>query len=263
MLTLPECVSFSPAGEFPPGSAAFPIAATPNRAMSARRNGMITRAKKPNPSYAQKASFFLYLFLSFVYKITLRNRFCIFTLISSIYTSSYNKRPQDFPMRPNLSSNRSGIHLWLLLWKATKAVETQAHRSVRATGLCLSDFGVLEALLHKGPLPVSALGKKVLLTSGSMTAAVDRLERRGWVERRFTASDRRSRIVCLTAQGAKLIRQVFAGHAHDMEAAFSSLDKPEKEVLANLLRKLGHTVEARTVTKGSRIQNQQASKERR
>src|SRR5205807_4316051 len=109
--------------------------------------------------------------------------------------------------RPNLSSNGSGIRLWLLLWKATKGVETQAHRSVRATGLCLSDFGVLEALLHKGPLPVSALGKKVLLTSGSMTAAVDRLERRGWVERRFTASDRRSRIVCLTAQGAKLIRQ--------------------------------------------------------
>jgi MarR family transcriptional regulator, 2-MHQ and catechol-resistance regulon repressor len=165
------------------------------------------------------------------------------------------------PKRPNLSSDRSGIHLWLLLWKATKAIETQAHRSVRTTGLGLSDFGVLEALLHKGPLPVNALGKKVLLTSGSMTAAVDRLERRGWVERRFAESDRRSRIVSLTAQGAKLIRQVFADHARDMELAFSSLDKPEKEDLANLLRKLGHMAEVRTATKRSRSQNQQASKE--
>jgi MarR family 2-MHQ and catechol resistance regulon transcriptional repressor len=107
-------------------------------------------------------------------------------------------------------------------------------------GLGLSDFGVLEALLHKGPLPVSALGKKVLLTSGSMTAAVDRLERRGLVERKFNASDRRARIVSLTAEGARLVRQAFDVHARDMEKAFAPLSKAEKDSLANLLRKVGH-----------------------
>jgi MarR family 2-MHQ and catechol resistance regulon transcriptional repressor len=117
-----------------------------------------------------------------------------------------------------------------------------ASRSVEATGMCLSDFGVLEALLHKGPLPVSALGQKVLLTSGSITAAVDRLERAGLVERKDAEDDRRSRIVHLTPEGSKLIRKIFAQHTRDMEQAFSCLAAAERETLAGLLRKLGKSV---------------------
>ena len=147
-------------------------------------------------------------------------------------------------------SDTSGVHLWLLLWKATRAVEADAYRSVRASGWCLSDFGVLEALLHKGPLAVNALGKKVLLTSGSMTAAVDRLERRGLVERTFDPTDRRARIVRLTAAGSKLIRKVYAEHAREMQQVFSSLDLKEREALAGLLRKVGRAAEEHLV--GSR-----------
>jgi MarR family transcriptional regulator, 2-MHQ and catechol-resistance regulon repressor len=148
----------------------------------------------------------------------------------------------------------SGVHLWLLLWKASKAVEAQAQRSVKATGLCLSDFGVMEALLHKGPLPISALGKKVLLSSGSMTAAVDRLERSGLVDREATSTDRRARIVHLTEEGSKLIRRVFAEHERDMERVFSRLDKPERQALANLLRKLGHEVEGMAAEEKKSVQ---------
>ena len=144
------------------------------------------------------------------------------------------------PTRPDLS----GVHLWLLLWKAGKAVEAHARRSVNTTGLCLSDFGVLEALLHKGPLPINALGKKVLLSSGSMTAAVDRLERSGLVEREAASTDRRARIVHLTEKGSKLIRRVFARHERDMEGVFSCLEKPQRNALADLLRKLGHQAES-------------------
>jgi MarR family transcriptional regulator, 2-MHQ and catechol-resistance regulon repressor len=133
----------------------------------------------------------------------------------------------------------AGVHLWLLLWKATKAQEAHARRSVEALGLCLSDFGVLEALLHKGPLPVSVLGKKILISSGSVTAAVDRLERAGLVERRNAAADRRSRIAHLTPKGSTLIGKLFAEHARDMEQAFLCLDGPEREALATLLRRLG------------------------
>lgn len=143
----------------------------------------------------------------------------------------------------------AGVHLWLLLWKAAKAVETRAQGSVRATGLCLSDFGVLEALLHKGPLPVSALGRKVLLTSGSMTVAVDRLERRSLVERSFSNQDRRARIVRLTEKGSKLIRAVFAEHSRDMQRVFSSLNITERKGLAGLLRKLGHAAAATDATR--------------
>jgi MarR family transcriptional regulator, 2-MHQ and catechol-resistance regulon repressor len=150
---------------------------------------------------------------------------------------------------------RTGVHLWLLLWKTTKAVEVHARRSVETTGLCLSDFGVLEALLHKGPLPVSVLGKKILVSSGSVTAAVDRLERGGLVERMDSATDRRARIVHLTAKGSALAGRLFEEHARDMEQAFSFLDGPEREALAGLLRKLGHEVErhaGKTQAKGEK-----------
>jgi MarR family 2-MHQ and catechol resistance regulon transcriptional repressor len=139
---------------------------------------------------------------------------------------------------------RSGVHSWLILWRATRAVEVVARRSVAETGLCLSDFGVLEALLHKGPLPVTALGKRVLLTSGSMTAAVDRLEAGRLVRRQGAPDDRRSRLVHLTPEGESLIRRAFEGHAQDMERAFASLEAEERDILEGLLRKLGHAAEA-------------------
>lgn len=148
-----------------------------------------------------------------------------------------------------------GVHLWLLLWKATKALEAQARRSVRDTGLSLSDFGVLEALLHKGPLPVNALRKKVLISSGSMTAAVDRLERSGLVERAATPEDRRSRIVHLTEKGSKLISGLFREHAHDMEQAFSCLNRSERATLASLLRRFGHGSDRLAATKENAIAN--------
>jgi MarR family 2-MHQ and catechol resistance regulon transcriptional repressor len=138
------------------------------------------------------------------------------------------------------TNSREGVALWLLLWRTTKALEVYARRSVEATGLCLSDFGVLEALLHIGPLPVTSFGQKILVSSGSVTAAVDRLERNGLVERVDAAKDRRSRIVHLTIKGSELIRGLFEAHARDMEQAFSLLSGPERDALAGLLRKLGH-----------------------
>lgn len=133
----------------------------------------------------------------------------------------------------------SGVHLWLVLWKAFRAMEAEAGRSIATLGLCQSDFGVMEALLHKGPLPVKALGEKVLLTSGSMTAAIDRLERRGWVLRGDDFSDRRSRIVRLTPEGRKTIQTLFRSHERDMERAAAGLSSSERADLIELLRKLG------------------------
>ena len=136
-------------------------------------------------------------------------------------------------------SNTSGVHVWLVLWKAFRAMEAKAGRSIAGLGLCQSDFGVLEALLHKGPLPVKALGEKVLLTSGSMTAAIDRLERRGWVMRGEDPGDRRSRIVRLTSEGRRTIQALFRSHERDMEQAAAGLTRAERAELIGLLRKLG------------------------
>src|SRR5262249_45143208 len=140
-------------------------------------------------------------------------------------------------------SDTSGIRLWLLLWKATRSLEAHARRSVDALGMCRSDFGVLEALLHKGPQPVSALGRMVLLTSGSITTAADRLERRGWVERRGDAADRRARIVHLTSAGRQVIQTLFAEHVRDMERAVAGLPVEERRAFVEMLRKLGRGAE--------------------
>src|SRR5437867_333115 len=137
----------------------------------------------------------------------------------------------------------SGVHVFLVLWKAASAVQAYAERSVLELEMCGSDFAVLEALLHKGPLPVNEIGKKVLLTSGSITVAVDRLETKGLVERRAHGSDRRARIVHLTKEGRKLITHAYADHAADMERLLSaSLTKEERKTLIRILKKIGYEV---------------------
>ncbi len=135
----------------------------------------------------------------------------------------------------------TGVHVFLVMWKAVHAVETYAQRSIAELEMCGSDFAVLEALLHKGPLPINELGKKVLLTSGSITVAVDRLESKELVERRASGTDRRAKIVHLTRAGKELIARVYADHATDMEQlASASLSKAERETLIRLLKKIGY-----------------------
>ncbi len=126
-----------------------------------------------------------------------------------------------------------------MLWKATSAIELHALQSIDSLGMCRSDFAVLEALLHKGPMPVNAIGRKVLLTSGSSTTAVDRLEEKKLVERKWEHSDRRVCLVHLTTPGKRLIEEAFADHRVTLERAVQGLTPAEKMTLVGLLKKLG------------------------
>lgn len=139
----------------------------------------------------------------------------------------------------------SGTHVWLVLWKASRAVERNALESISGLGIGLSDFAVLELLLHKGPQSVNWIGRKVLLSSGSITAAIDRLEARKLVKRTTDAEDLRSRIVKLTGSGRKLIERAFAKHAADMEETIAVLRPREREDLVRLLKKVGLWAESR------------------
>ena len=133
----------------------------------------------------------------------------------------------------------SAVHVWLVLWKAFRSVEAHAYRSIASKPICGSDFAVLEVLLHKGPLPVNVIGRKVQLTSGSITTGVDRLEAQGLVARRAHPTDRRARVVHLTPEGERLIRAVFSEHAGDMERATAALSSSERTTLIRLLKKVG------------------------
>jgi MarR family transcriptional regulator, 2-MHQ and catechol-resistance regulon repressor len=133
----------------------------------------------------------------------------------------------------------SGVHVWLVLMKAYHALAARAGESLNLseTGLGDSDFRVLEALLSKGPLPVNTIGPKVWLTPGSISVAVDRLEKKKLVKRRAT-DDRRVRLVELTAKGRELVAKTFEKHAAAMEKA-TSLSKEDRLKLLELLKKLG------------------------
>jgi MarR family transcriptional regulator, 2-MHQ and catechol-resistance regulon repressor len=137
------------------------------------------------------------------------------------------------------SGRMNAPRLWLVLAKSYRALSLLAERSIANTGLCLTDFVALEALLHKGPLTISEIQDKVRLASGSMTAAVDRLEKLGLVVRRSSPNDRRARVVELTAQGKRLAASCFARHAKDLEALMSVLSEREMEQLYGSLKKLG------------------------
>lgn len=136
-------------------------------------------------------------------------------------------------------AEESGVHLWLILMKAHEALWRHAEKHIQSLGIGFSDFAVLEVLLHKGPMPVNQIGRRVRLTSGSITAAVDRLERKDLVKRQGDPGDRRTRVVHLTPAGRKLISCAFADHESAMERAAGGLSPAERAEVAALLKKLG------------------------
>jgi MarR family 2-MHQ and catechol resistance regulon transcriptional repressor len=129
--------------------------------------------------------------------------------------------------------------LWVVLARCHKALSVLVERSIAKEGLCLSDFMILEALLHKGPLTITEIQGKVLLASGSMTAAVDRLENKGHIVRKTTPGDRRARRLELTEEGRTLITAVFEAHNQELENWMSGLTGAEKQQAYNVLKKLG------------------------
>ena len=140
----------------------------------------------------------------------------------------------------------SVVHVWLILMKTFQALMPHAEESIKRTELGDSDFRVLEALLHKGPLPVNTVGPKVWLTPGSISVAVDRLVKKGLVSSKDHPNDRRVRQVELTPKGRALITRGFREHAAAMETAVSILSTKERLTLLRLLKKLGkHAAETR------------------
>src|SRR6516162_528179 len=143
------------------------------------------------------------------------------------------------PVRTEARQKTEATHVFLVLWKTYRAMLAKADESKKNVGLGDSDFRVLEALLHKGPLPVNVIGEKVELTTGSITTAVDRMEAKWLVVRKSHPEDRRVRIVELTSKGRRLIEKAYAQHEIDMEKEMKVLTREERAVLVDLLKRLG------------------------
>ncbi len=152
-----------------------------------------------------------------------------------------------------MAGNLDRADVWLVIRKAAYWMERHGSRSIASTGLGLTDFAVLKALLFTGPLPVNVIGAKVLLTSGSITSAVDRLEGQGLVRRQPHPSDRRAALVALTRNGEALIKPASRRHAHTMARVVSVLNEREQRELVRLIKKLGkHAMSAQQRAEGAR-----------
>src|SRR5262245_53714730 len=142
--------------------------------------------------------------------------------------------------RFNMTRSFQGTdHVWLVMMKAMRALTRYAAVGIEDTGLGLSDFAVLEVLLHKGPLPVNTIGPIVDLTPGSISIAVDRLVTKCLVSRVESAEDRRVRIVALTSSGKDLIVSAFRKHSGQMRRVFAELSSEELRGLEMALKKVG------------------------
>jgi MarR family transcriptional regulator, 2-MHQ and catechol-resistance regulon repressor len=137
------------------------------------------------------------------------------------------------------SNNVSAPRLWLVLARAYGSIVSYIEGSITAQGLGISDFMVLEVLLHKGPLTISVIGEKVLLASASMTSAIDRLEKRGLVVRRTCNSDRRIRLVELTCEGKGFIQEIYTRHEKDLELVTAGVTQEERRTMYEGLKKIG------------------------
>ena len=139
----------------------------------------------------------------------------------------------------NPISQRKVLKTYTQLMRATDAVTANLHRHLSGEGLTISQFGVLEALYHRGPMCQKEIGTKILKTSGNMTTVLDNLEKRGLIARKRRNDDRRFFKVQLTPEGHGLISALFPRHAREAQEVFSILDDAEINTLGMLLKKLG------------------------
>jgi MarR family transcriptional regulator, 2-MHQ and catechol-resistance regulon repressor len=146
--------------------------------------------------------------------------------------------PAATTSRRSIAQQRA-LKLFVVLTRASTAVTARLLREAGQHDLTHTEFGILEALYHKGPLLLGDVQRKILLSSGGVTYTVDRLADKGLVERRECESDRRARYAALTSKGEALIARIFPIHAERIEALMGALTAREQDEAIGLLRKLG------------------------
>lgn len=130
------------------------------------------------------------------------------------------------------------IELFITLSKSTKTVTDLIKEDIQQYGLIASEFSVLEYLYFEGEQPIQVIGSKVILTSGSMTYIINKLEDKKLIKRRQCKKDKRIYYIRITKKGIKLFEEVFPTHKKYIEKVFSGLNKNEKKQMIELFQKM-------------------------
>jgi MarR family 2-MHQ and catechol resistance regulon transcriptional repressor len=133
----------------------------------------------------------------------------------------------------------AALRLWVVMSRAHAAIAAHASADVARHGLTLAEFGILEALYHRGPMLLGEVQRRILVSSGGITFLVDRLTAKGLVERRTCEADRRARYAALTPDGAELVARIFPEHAALLTEVMEGLSVGEQTTAADLMRALG------------------------
>jgi len=142
------------------------------------------------------------------------------------------------------------LRAWLIMLKAWQSMSRYVFPTLLEEGLGESDFRVLAVLLHKGPMPVNAIGPKVDLNPGSVSVAVNRLYKKGLVSRVESTHDRRVRTVSLTESGRKMFAPLFRRHTALIKRAFQDVSSEEMQQLEIVLKKIGKRAESLAEKRG-------------
>ncbi len=137
------------------------------------------------------------------------------------------------------------LNLWVALARCTASMSRLSARDIQRYGLTQAQFAVLEALFHKGSMPLCSIGEKLLVTSGNITFVADQLEKAGLLRRQRSTEDRRVTIARLTPKGEALMERCFPEHAALIESASHVLTEREQATLARLLKRWGKAIQAR------------------
>ena len=136
------------------------------------------------------------------------------------------------------SEQRLALTTYVRLMRAANAARSCASRQLEGSGLTLSQFAVLEALYHLGPMSLSDIAQKILTTGGNLTMVVGNLEKQGLAYRQKSPEDGRVLIVMLTPKGKALIQRIFPAHAVAITAFMAALTPNQQEQLGGLCRRL-------------------------
>lgn len=136
-------------------------------------------------------------------------------------------------------AEKSALDVYIKLSRAAEAISGRVNHHLKKEKLTISQFGVLEAIYHLGPMQQNHLAQKILKSTGNMTLVIDNLEKRGLVERQRDTDDRRCIVIYLTEAGQALIKKIFPRHVAIVLKEVSVLSLEEQTQLAALCRKLG------------------------
>ncbi|MEK9197585.1 MarR family winged helix-turn-helix transcriptional regulator [Ureibacillus sp. 179-F W5.1 NHS] len=137
---------------------------------------------------------------------------------------------------------KQSLKLYIVLSRANKAINEVTNQFFQQHGLNPTEFAVLELLYHKGRQPLQQIGNKILLASGSITYVIDKLEKRGYLQRVSCPSDRRVTFADITEAGSEFMQQLFPEHEQNLHELLSVLTPEEKDTAIELLKKLGLSI---------------------